>query len=588
MNPLHGHCHCRLRRLQTSGFISLASLILSFFILSLPARAAVVLVDWEASQSDNVTGYNVYYGSQSGSYAFVVDVGNTTSHVFDDFPEDKPYYFAVTAYNDSDLESDYSAEAYYTPPENEPEPEPDPGTDPDPEPDPGSTDDPADTILVTGASGYWPLDDGSGITAQDISGNSNHGQLVNGPTWTTGNSGGGVSLDGVDDYIDLGPGDFALTSEISLSVWVYPGTTARDRQSIIQKGNYAHPFMVWLEGDRIRTCLRTDGTHYLYSQTRLQPNNWYHIVVTYNGYQRIIYINGIPDAHDFFSGSLYVTTTTPTTAGIAPSGSYPFLGTIDGIALYNIALSPDDVATLFLDEPAASEPEPEIEDDPGLTDEILQCSDDPDQNGDGIGDTCDDDIDGDSVPNSDDNCPETGNPEQADQDGDGIGDSCDDDIDGDGVLNGDDNCPENDNPDQADQDGDGVGDTCDDEIDALPLEIGAPMLLDSGAQLSTTPQDPTVIENDATHILWIYSYDYGTYGILQGSASVPYPYSLTWEYRPIGTSQWFSQQAGSYLWWVWCNNLHTTIGSGIFEFRVSAGDSFGQQTTSNIYYIALD
>ena len=46
----------------------------------------------------------------------------------------------------------------------------------------------------------------------------------------------------------------------------------------------------------------------------------------------------------------------------------------------------------------------------------------------------DGDDDGDGIPNGDDNCPETANPEQVDQDGDGMGDVCDEDANGDGFA----------------------------------------------------------------------------------------------------------------------------------------------------------
>jgi hypothetical protein len=59
-----------------------------------------------------------------------------------------------------------------------------------------------------------------------------------------------------------------------------------------------------------------------------------------------------------------------------------------------------------------------------------------------------DDIDADGVPNDEDNCPETPNPNQEDADDDGVGDVCD-------------NCPDAENPNQEDQDGDGFGDACD-------------------------------------------------------------------------------------------------------------------------------
>jgi hypothetical protein len=58
------------------------------------------------------------------------------------------------------------------------------------------------------------------------------------------------------------------------------------------------------------------------------------------------------------------------------------------------------------------------------------------------------DVDGDGVPDRDDNCPLTPNPDQLDMDGDFVGDVCD-------------NCPLVSNMDQSDVDGDGRGDACD-------------------------------------------------------------------------------------------------------------------------------
>jgi hypothetical protein len=58
------------------------------------------------------------------------------------------------------------------------------------------------------------------------------------------------------------------------------------------------------------------------------------------------------------------------------------------------------------------------------------------------------DTDEDGVPDPNDNCVDTHNPDQADTDEDGVGDACD-------------NCPNSVNPDQSDADSDGVGDACD-------------------------------------------------------------------------------------------------------------------------------
>ncbi|MBU0959370.1 MAG: thrombospondin type 3 repeat-containing protein, partial [Nanoarchaeota archaeon] len=75
------------------------------------------------------------------------------------------------------------------------------------------------------------------------------------------------------------------------------------------------------------------------------------------------------------------------------------------------------------------------------------------------------DVDGDGVKDSEDNCINDYNPDQADCDHNGIGDSCDSpciqDGDNDGVPDNVDNCKYKYNPDQKDSDNDGIGDKCD-------------------------------------------------------------------------------------------------------------------------------
>ena len=73
----------------------------------------------------------------------------------------------------------------------------------------GSVDSDLTEVLVNRWNLGWlgrlvEIDEGSGTVAYDSSGNGNDGNLMNGPTWTTGKIGGALKFDGVNKYVDVG------------------------------------------------------------------------------------------------------------------------------------------------------------------------------------------------------------------------------------------------------------------------------------------------------------------------------------------------------------------------------------------------
>src|SRR5687767_13049731 len=61
----------------------------------------------------------------------------------------------------------------------------------------------AQANLASGLVAHWTFNEGAGAVAGDASGNNNPGLLTDGPVWTTGNFGGGLRFDGVDDFVDV-------------------------------------------------------------------------------------------------------------------------------------------------------------------------------------------------------------------------------------------------------------------------------------------------------------------------------------------------------------------------------------------------
>ncbi|HQO81134.1 MAG TPA: PKD domain-containing protein, partial [Deltaproteobacteria bacterium] len=81
------------------------------FIFSSLAFAASISVSWNANTEADLAGYKVYFGNQSRAYSAGIDVGKTTNYRLDNAQSGRTYYVAVTAYDTSGNESDYSAEA---------------------------------------------------------------------------------------------------------------------------------------------------------------------------------------------------------------------------------------------------------------------------------------------------------------------------------------------------------------------------------------------------------------------------------------------------------------------------------------------
>jgi len=71
--------------------------ILATALAAMTAHAGTLGLSWDASPG--ATGYRVHYGSSTGQYTSVRDVGNSTTVTIAGLPDCVPSYFAVSAYN---------------------------------------------------------------------------------------------------------------------------------------------------------------------------------------------------------------------------------------------------------------------------------------------------------------------------------------------------------------------------------------------------------------------------------------------------------------------------------------------------------
>jgi hypothetical protein len=218
---------------------------------------------------------------------------------------------------------------------------------------------------VEGLVAYYPLDG----DANDLSGNGLNGTPMGDPTWIDGFVGGAVELDGEGDYIEVASDPLLdIVGPISLALWIRPdaadpeglgtetapmakalGTASPSWSWQVRYGwNSPQPYMAF--------TFNTTPRAWAYVGRKLQQGEWHHIACTHDGATLTAYLDGL--AADSTPMGAITVSPTPVLIGSDGWGS-DWIGALDEVAIYNRALSPDEV--LYLAGYRLEEPVPQSE-----------------------------------------------------------------------------------------------------------------------------------------------------------------------------------------------------------------------------------
>ena len=200
----------------------------------------------------------------------------------------------------------------------------------------------------TATISHWSFDEGADDIAGDSVG-SNDGTIV-GAVWADGMMGKCLQFDGVDDYVDCGNDPSLDPAHITIAMWVWFGHMPYDHDIALNKeGKYrliAGDFDTTHASIRYSTTDTGWGDGTLAGATELEAERWYHIAVTYDGAQCILYLDGGPDGEKAESGDL-VSNENPLYIGLhAPPSSWPFVGLLDEVLIADTALSAAEISVL--------------------------------------------------------------------------------------------------------------------------------------------------------------------------------------------------------------------------------------------------
>lgn len=215
-------------------------------------------------------------------------------------------------------------------------------------------------VSASTSDGWWCLDDGSGTTALDSSGNDYHGTLMNmdGDEWTTGIIDGALQFDGSNDYVDL-PIDVLVenATDCTVAMWVNWLDVDDNWQHIFDFGSSTTYHMYLVAGDDdeyLRFAITDSGWS---NEERIETTTslgggWHHIAVTIDDVNEIhtLYLDGVVIGQNTNAG------TNPSDLGEATDNwlgrpqwgdSEYFDGMMDDVRFYSRALSADEVDALF-------------------------------------------------------------------------------------------------------------------------------------------------------------------------------------------------------------------------------------------------
>lgn len=201
---------------------------------------------------------------------------------------------------------------------------------------------------VTPSQGAWPLEEGTGTTAGDSSGNGNTLTLNSGASWISGRYGNGLALDGVNDHAtSLDSPSLSLTGALTLSAWIYTNT-ASAQQGIIEKYSPApangYTLRLTSAGKLFGATINAGLDTQLTTAATVSTGVWHHAAYVYTGTTHALYLDGLRVASAANTRNPADSSVTLKIGARGDDAAMTFNGMIDEPRVRAFAMTDNDVA----------------------------------------------------------------------------------------------------------------------------------------------------------------------------------------------------------------------------------------------------
>jgi len=200
----------------------------------------------------------------------------------------------------------------------------------------------------------YSFDEGSGLSANDGSGNAHTG-VISGATWTiAGKYGSALSFNGTNSWVTVADAnDLDLTTGLTLEAWVFPtaaATATTWRNVLIKERSGGEIYNLYADTDThvpaayvVRSA--NPGTPVGVNGVAQVPlNTWTHLAMTYDTATVRLYVNGTLVRSSATTGALLTSTGALRIGGNSVWGEF-FQGMIDEVRVYNRALTQAEIQT---------------------------------------------------------------------------------------------------------------------------------------------------------------------------------------------------------------------------------------------------
>jgi hypothetical protein len=214
---------------------------------------------------------------------------------------------------------------------------------------------------------------GDKVTDRSVHGND--GQAV-GAQWTpTGHRGGGFQFGPVTNYIRVPNSDSLNPERVTLAVWVKTARKDQFWRRIFDKGHKLG-YALTIAGEMYAPgcggqahAMFNSYSHSSFSGFPVSDGQWHHLAATYDGSEQILFVDGKPVGTPIrWKGSITANNDNliigvrmsedwKTDAG-TDHGMASFDGVLDDVMIYNRALLPAEIKTLFTAQGGVLAPQP--------------------------------------------------------------------------------------------------------------------------------------------------------------------------------------------------------------------------------------